>query len=790
MGFAHDTEVGLASAAALVNTGATPGDDELATPGRLREFVAEQRWSGPVAGDAAELAEVHALRDRLATLWRMDLDDLVAEVNALLREHRALPRLVAHDGWPHHLHATDDDAPLAGRMAVEAGMALVDVVRAGETDRLKSCDADGCTGVLADLSKNRSARFCGTTCANRTHVAAHRAPAAARPPRPTDDVRRGATLRHPDGVTLRDVHLERLRGRTFDTLVVGAGINGAVTAAAASGRGASVALVDRGDFASFTSQSSSNLVWGGFKYLQNYEIPLVIKLCRSRNRLMRSYPANIREISFYASLDEDAPYPPWFATMGAAAYWVLGQFGTQPPRYLSRGRIEDEEPVIDTSSVRGGLSYRDAYLVDNDARFVFSFVRSALEAGATVANYVEMTSAQRREGLWHVRLRDVDSGEEWTTTARTLVNAAGPFVDELNEQWGLSTEHRIVYSKGIHLVVPRLTTRHHQRVLAFFDDTQRLFYVIPMGRRSVIGTTDDRVDDPRTETTDDDVDFLLEQINARLDLAAPLTRDDVVADRVGVRPLVVEAGTGDHEDTELDEAQPQARRRDRPRARGGDGSSAASSPTASTSGRRSATSWPRSASASARTATTGTGEPGKESRAEFYRQARLMDLDGYRDKPDTEPLSDPPLAPVRAAGLRDARRDPRGPAHGHRRHGRRRLPARGALRDGAVGDGHEARGLPATALEDRARGALARDRGVAGPARGRRDPVRRRRGAPPRRVLRLPRPPAGPGAPGGAGRPVGRRGQQHRRRRRRLRRSDDGRAGRRARGVVGRITGV
>ena len=440
-------------------------------------------------------------------------------------------------------------------------------------------------------------------------------------------------------MTLRDVHLERLRERTYDTLVVGAGINGAVAAAALAGRGASVAVVDRGDFASFTSQASSNLVWGGFKYLQSYEIPLVLKLCASRNRLMKAYPANIQEISFYASLDEEAPYPPWFATLGAAAYWVMGRFGTQPPRYLSKARIEREEPVIDTTSVRGGLSYRDAYLVDNDARFVFGFVRSALEAGATVANYVEVTSTDRVDGLWHVRMRDVDSGDEWTTTAKTLVNTTGPFVDEINEGSDVETEHRILYSKGIHLVVPRLTTRHHQRVLAFFDDTQRLFYVIPMGRRSVIGTTDDRVDTPFTETEDEDVDFLLEQINARLDLAAPLTRDDIIADRVGVRPLVVEAGTGDHEDTEWTKlSRKHVIETDEQRkvvtVFGGKLTDCLNV------GEEVCDELEDLGVRLEKDQHNWYGEPGRETRQEFYRQARRMNLDDYRDKPDTEPLSD------------------------------------------------------------------------------------------------------------------------------------------------------
>ena len=100
----------------------------------------------------------------------------------------------------------------------------------------------------------------------------------------------------------RATNISRLRDGLFDVLVVGGGINGAVSAASLAGRGASVALIDRSDFGSFTSQESSNLVWGGFKYLENYELPLVFNLCRSRNRLMKSYPDNIREISFLAAL--------------------------------------------------------------------------------------------------------------------------------------------------------------------------------------------------------------------------------------------------------------------------------------------------------------------------------------------------------------------------------------------------------------------------------------------------------------------------------------------------------
>lgn len=347
---------------------------------------------------------------------------------------------------------------------------------------------------------------------------------------------------------LRARNLDRLDGGSFDVLIVGGGINGAVSAAALAGRGVDVALVDRGDWAGFTSQESSNLVWGGFKYLENYELPLVWKLCRSRNDLLRQYPTQISEIGFLATLDHSSPYPPWLAGLGSAAYWAIGGFATRAPRFHRPSGIARVEPIVDTSTARGAVEYADAYLKDNDARFVWGFVRSALDLGATAANYVSLQGAERGRTGWRVQLRDEESGRDLEVSARVLVNAAGPFVDDLNHQWGLRSEHRIVYSKGIHLVVPRLTPSH--RVLAFFDDTRRLFYVIPMADRSVIGTTDTRTEDPFTTVDDEDRDFLLDQINARLDLPRPLTAADVIGQRSGVRPLVVANDGDDH--TELD----------------------------------------------------------------------------------------------------------------------------------------------------------------------------------------------------------------------------------------------
>lgn len=179
MVFAPDTEVALRTVANLINTAAN-GRELLATVADLDQFLEAEGFSGSRARDLAEVASVHELRGRLATLWTADEDTAVAGVNRLLREANALPQLMKHDNWDWHLHATTREAPLAERMGTEAAMALVDVIRSKEMDRLLVCEAEDCGAVVLDLSRNRSKRYCDTgNCANRAHVAAYRARRAA-----------------------------------------------------------------------------------------------------------------------------------------------------------------------------------------------------------------------------------------------------------------------------------------------------------------------------------------------------------------------------------------------------------------------------------------------------------------------------------------------------------------------------------------------------------------------------------------------------------------------------------
>ncbi|RUR45013.1 glycerol-3-phosphate dehydrogenase/oxidase [Vreelandella populi] len=347
-------------------------------------------------------------------------------------------------------------------------------------------------------------------------------------------------------MTLREQNVSQLTSTTFDALVIGGGINGAASAAALAGKGAKVALIDRGDFAGSTSMHSSNLVWGGIKYMESNDFGLVRKLCKSRNHLIKSYPSTVQEIRFLTTITKGFRHSPHYLWAGTWLYWLMGNGFTQRPRLLSPTNIKQEESIIDASKAVGGFEYSDAYLHDNDARFVFNFIRHALDYGATAANYVESLGAERQDGVWVTNARDTTNGNTFEIRAKVLINAAGPWVDQHNSLTGEQTSHQHLYSKGIHLIVPQLTAS--KRVLAFFADDGRLFFVIPMGNRTCIGTTDTHMDNPDAVVTDEDIRFVLDNINARLTLEKPLTPADIISTRCGVRPLAVEADQGSDRD--------------------------------------------------------------------------------------------------------------------------------------------------------------------------------------------------------------------------------------------------
>jgi len=189
MRFTPDTDASLEFIVALCNTDAEAsrsGHEELATVTQLTQLLAQHHYTGRIDHDGAELLEVRQTRALLRRVWTLTREDAVTEVNRMLSDAHALPQLARHDASDWHLHATTPLAPLAERMRVEAALALTDVIRSNEMDRLRRCEAHACSGLLLDLSRNASKRFCSVRCGNRMNMIAFRERQAAEavPPAP------------------------------------------------------------------------------------------------------------------------------------------------------------------------------------------------------------------------------------------------------------------------------------------------------------------------------------------------------------------------------------------------------------------------------------------------------------------------------------------------------------------------------------------------------------------------------------------------------------------------------
>ncbi len=236
-------------------------------------------------------------------------------------------------------------------------------------------------------------------------------------------------------MALRDTNLDKLGEGTFDVLVVGGGINGAVSAACLAARGAQVALIDRGDFAGF---DQPGVVQPGVgRHQVHGELRVRPRPQALHCRATTSFAATPRPCRRSASTPRTSAASATACgscVLGTWLYWLIGNFFTRPPRLLTRAAIAREEPIVDLSGCDGGFEYSDAYLHDNDARFVWNFVRARaqlrLRRRPTTSSRWARAAARRRLGT--SRAGRASAAASFAIRARVLVNACGPFVDALN----------------------------------------------------------------------------------------------------------------------------------------------------------------------------------------------------------------------------------------------------------------------------------------------------------------------------------------------------------------------
>jgi len=331
--------------------------------------------------------------------------------------------------------------------------------------------------------------------------------------------------------------LGRMAAQQQDVLIIGGGINGAGIARDLALRGLRVALVDKADFAAGTSSASTKLVHGGLRYLENFDLRLVFESCRERYTLQRIAPHLVRPLPFCIPVYRGDDRPLWMIHAGLILYDLLALWrNTGNHRMLTAQAAVDGAPVLQERGLRGAAVYYDCRM--DDARLVLENLLAAVDNGAQIANYAEVTELLHRDGrVVGARVRDGESGAGHDIVARTVINAAGPWLDRVRRLDG-EREAVLRTTRGTHILVPRLETGNEALYMSSARDN-RLFFVIPWGDLSLIGTTDvDFQGDPDTVwPVADDIEYLLAEAARHLRGPA-LTRGRVVNAFAGLRPLV------------------------------------------------------------------------------------------------------------------------------------------------------------------------------------------------------------------------------------------------------------
>ncbi len=340
-------------------------------------------------------------------------------------------------------------------------------------------------------------------------------------------------------MTPRSAALARLGSETFDLLVIGGGINGAGIARDAAMRGLRTALVEHADFASGTSSRSSKLIHGGFRYLEQGDVRLVLEACRERERLRRLAPHLVRPQEFIFPVYEDGPVGRFKLAAGLWAYDLMaGLWNVHRHRMLSARATRQAEPALRTEGLRGAGRYWDCRT--DDARLVLETILAAVREGGVAVSYARVTALLKENGrIAGARLVDRLGGGEVSVRARVVVNATGPWVDAV-AVLDAPAPPRLRLTKGVHVLVPRARVGNRAAVVLHAVKDGRVMFVIPWKEQTLVGTTDtDHEGGPDVPAVVEaaDVSYLLETVNHYFP-AARLSRADVTSAFAGLRPLI------------------------------------------------------------------------------------------------------------------------------------------------------------------------------------------------------------------------------------------------------------
>ncbi|HYG17847.1 MAG TPA: glycerol-3-phosphate dehydrogenase/oxidase [Ohtaekwangia sp.] len=333
-----------------------------------------------------------------------------------------------------------------------------------------------------------------------------------------------------------------LQEQAYDLVIVGGGITGAGIALDAASRGLKTALLEKNDFAFGTSSRSTKLIHGGLRYLKQLEFGLVKEVGSERAVVHKLAPHLVVPEKMLLPLSDKKGLGYWVTSIGLKIYdWLAGVRPEDQRRMLTRAQTLRREPLLRKDEVKGGAIYAE-YRTD-DARLTVEIMKAAERHGADVLNYASVSEfIYAEDKVSGVCWRDELGGQEYTVRAKAVVNATGPWVDELRTLNNSRQGKRLHLTKGVHIVVPfeKLPVR---QAIYFDTDDGRMIFAIPRGRTTYIGTTDTNYDGDKDNvfTTREDAAYLVHAVNTTFPKAA-LSLNDIESSWAGLRPLIHEEG--------------------------------------------------------------------------------------------------------------------------------------------------------------------------------------------------------------------------------------------------------
>ena len=341
-----------------------------------------------------------------------------------------------------------------------------------------------------------------------------------------------------EGASWRELVRRRLQVEAFDVAIVGGGITGAGVARDAAMRGLRVALVEAGDFAGGTSSRSSRLIHGGVRYLEHGHLHLVFESSRERRVLLRIAPHLVRPLAFTWPVYRGARVGRLKLAAGLGLYDALSMFrNVRRHERLSTRDVLEREPTLRADDLVGGARYYDAST--DDARLTLANIVAAVESGAAILNHARVTGFEMVGGrVRGVRAHDSVGDDEFTIRAETVVNATGPWSDEIRALESRIERASVSGSRGAHIAVPRTRVGNREAVTMIHPHDGRVMFTLPAGEQTIIGTTETPTapNESESRASQADVAYLIAATNAYFP-DAKLEPSDVIAAWSGIRPL-------------------------------------------------------------------------------------------------------------------------------------------------------------------------------------------------------------------------------------------------------------